>query len=427
VLTHLIYIGTLSTAIRLHITTRLTIGGQLLQIGKLQKMVTLRALFAVALLLAIVSVAAGVQQHNPLIAALAVQENAQIHSKMTHVSSLSSDHVVSVHAITSALPGGGKLYVYKLPDGTVERVPTPPANFRPATANAATLAEYDFPPRPAGGSKLATWERSMQAFKSDAPPPAAITITAQGGIRSNDVCGTDSGYACNWGGYYMDAPSGYSYEAADEVNTAPNVTNNGTCLESGIVPRASIWVGLGGVGTDLVQQGIEWCNGPTLPIQPRWYPFEEFVPGEHVAFCGYSTWYMPEGDVVNNALRFGASNNPPLAVFWMENNTTGVAHSCDVNVQSSWNFTFDGSTADFITEEQVNDGSDGLAKYADFTTQNDSAETSLAGGTWYSLASQTHSRLITGCPTSYTQVPQAIGSDQESFIMKWNAYRYSCS
>jgi hypothetical protein len=89
------------------------------------------------------------------------------------------EHVAPLVAERS-LPGGGKSYTYDV-DGVNETTPIAPRGFDPVTASAAKLAEYGFPPRPAGGRALKTW---LTVMRKGSPRQAAHLPGGPAALRS---------------------------------------------------------------------------------------------------------------------------------------------------------------------------------------------------------------------------------------------------
>ncbi len=263
----------------------------------------------------------------------------------------------------------------------------------------------------------------MNAYVNGGAPSSEVSYPASSpGISPPTTSSTAS---FNWSGYNAGTyePNTPTYVAIDGESVAPVLGNDSSCYTNGVLTGVSIWVGLGGTNTQspgLVQQGIVDCGFGN----PAWYPFTQF-PEQQAAsnyFCGYSTWTIPQGDVVLDEMSFVQSSD--LAYFYLENVTTGVGHGCSDSPPSGW--SFDGSTAEWITEQIWSSGtSEGLAKYNSFSFHDDYAELD-SNGDFVSLGSQSNNEYYTGCPTSITQEPGAINSDQTDFSQYWEAYRYSC-
>lgn len=70
---------------------------------------------------------------------------------------------------------GGYIYEYDIA-GVVNRIPVPPTSFSPATASAAQLAEYGFPPRPENPAARVTWIwKYAQNFKGVPLPQLCLS------------------------------------------------------------------------------------------------------------------------------------------------------------------------------------------------------------------------------------------------------------
>jgi hypothetical protein len=104
----------------------------------------------------------------------------------------------------------------------------------------------------------------------------------------------------------------------------------------------------------------------------------------------------------------------------MEDETTGVAHSCHASPPNGW--TYNGNVADWITEgNQIAGG----GTIADFGTEPFSDANAQLGSnsSWVTMGSQTLEKDIlspTGSSTNYCAEPGAVGQDNESFSIKWN-------
>lgn len=75
------------------------------------------------------------------------------------------------------------------------------------------------------------------------------------------------------------------------------------------------------------------------------HPFTQFADTTtaHV-FCGQTTWTLARGDIIYQNMSFQASTNK--AFFYLEDQTTGVAHSCSATASTGW-------TANLATAEWV--------------------------------------------------------------------------
>jgi hypothetical protein len=110
------------------------------------------------------------------------------------------------------------------------------------------------------------------------------------------------------------------------------------------------------------------------------------------------------------------------ANFYLEDLTTGIGHGCPRPPPAGW--TFDGSTADWITEQLGEVDGIGLAHYDTFSFGDANTELD-SSGLFVTLGSQSNTALTTGCSSSYTQDPGSINSNETSFTQFWHAYQYS--
>ena len=129
-----------------------------------------------------------------------------------------------------ALPGGGKAYIY-IVDGYKTVFPVPPKGFNALKASAKRRAEYNLPPRPAGGPELKVWNKLMSHLHVGLQGPYIAQINLSAG-RQNYV---------NWAGH-MVGP--YSYNRVNSVYARwvePHIYRT-RCSNT----QESTWAGLGG-------------------------------------------------------------------------------------------------------------------------------------------------------------------------------------
>jgi hypothetical protein len=314
-----------------------------------------------------------------------------------------------VDATTTSLSGGGEEADFSLPGGITMSVPTPPADFNPLTASAAQLAEFDFPPRPTDPSALAEWTTAMSAYQSDGPPADSISVT------SSDPAASYSTYREPWAGFAAGTfgTTGNTYVAVKAEQTVPS--HSGTC---GATNGIGIWVGLGGTtgNNDLVQQGIE-CGNSVIGSGGAFRPFTEFANTQlPIVFCGQTSWTFPAGDVVYQNM--GYEQSPKIANFYIENITTGVAHSCSLDKPSGW--SYNGDTADYIVEPtNTNGGTPNPLNYGSIPFSDARAELN-SDGSWVDLGTQTRAKFYDGASSSdYCFYPSTVGSDNTTFSDKW--------
>lgn len=287
-------------------------------------------------------------------------------------------------------------------------VTTPPSNFDPVNATNAKLQEYGFPVRPTDASSLADWTTAMASYKSDPAPPATLKV------GSGSAAGDMSTYTTNWAGYSSGVITAHNhtYVAVKSNYVMPSIVS-GTQLCDYAGPLA-FWVGLGGTTSvlnpsdknNLVQQGVI-CGNPFVVGDNAWRPYTEFADiGNPVPFCGYGSWTFAPGDTIYQNMGYVTSTN--TANFYIEDETTGVAHGCPGSPPSGW--TFDGNTADWESEASF-----GLS--ADFTSINFTNANAELGstGSWVSMGSQSTTKFLDGGCIA----PQGINANQTSFTDKW--------
>lgn len=111
--------------------------------------------------------------------------------------------------------------------------------------------------------------------------------------------------------------------------------------------------------------------------------------------------------------------------FYVADNTTGQSQAVEVSgVGTSY---YDGSSADYITERPIVNGSlTALQKFTSYTTNTDEAETT--SGTWIPISSALYPYkiIMTSTGTSSGTLlaqPSDLNSAGNSFSMTW----YNCS
>jgi hypothetical protein len=323
-----------------------------------------------------------------------------------------SSRITQTTTVTSsvaALSDGGSQNVYELPNGSAMVVRTPPIGFDPVSASDTQLAEYSFPPRPTEASALADWTQVMQAYRSDGPPAQSFQLSTDTQSLKYSVIYT------NWAGFSAGTlnTQNTTYVGVKGEMTVPS--HSGTCgSNSGI----GIWVGLGGTDNqnDLAQQGIE-CGNSGVGSGGAFRPFTEFANTENpIVFCSQTSWTFPAGDVIYQNMSFYTSLNQ--AYFYIEDITTGVAHSCSV-AQPSSNWSFNGNTADWVVEAP---GSSPAPLNFGTIPFSDANAYLGSNGTWVTMGRQSTTKWIEGDnSTTYCFSPSTIGSDNQSFSVSWHS------
>lgn len=324
-------------------------------------------------------------------------------------------HVVTILPAVSDLSAGGKVATYGMPDGEDMVVPTPPAGFDPLAATDAELAEYDFPARPASTSAdYADWLTAMQAFQGDPASSSAVTVDTS---PDPTIQNSATVYA-NWAGYAggVRGQQNRRFVGVKSVYVVPSIS--GTACNAS-TRDLSEWVGLGGTtGTsDLSQEGIE-CGEGLGGGGGAFYGFTEFAnTASPVVFCGYSSWSFPAGHTVYVNMSYETSSN--IANFYLEDETTGVAHGCSRGAPSGWHF--DGNTAEWIIESPsaaygYTEPNFGTARMTDDLAEDGST------GDWVTLGSR--SNIVTfiegSSSTDRCAIPGAINANNKRFPIVWN-------
>jgi Peptidase A4 family len=286
-----------------------------------------------------------------------------------------------------ALPGGGTVYSYDV-SGLTVRSPVPPAGFDPAAASAAKLAEYGFPPRPAGGRALRTWLAVVRKAHPATPPdhlmvwhPAtrpAVSAAPAVTVKDNPIwagnMATSETYT-NVYGYWLepsiakaDCPADYQME--------------------------STWAGLGGWNTGtLVQAGTQYGEGQLygsgLSNHQAWY---ELISGSTNDFVPLPVTATVGGEMYVNIYRASSKGYN----IYVENEYTGAYWGVNFVTFSP----YDGSTAEFIAEDPYGGVDYGvyLIRFGTFEVQD--AEASVNDSTFHGLANWPHDDDIMISPTT---------------------------
>jgi hypothetical protein len=274
------------------------------------------------------------------------------------------------------LAGGGEAYTYDI-GGVKVQADFPPAGFNPLRASAARLAEYDFPPRPAGGRALRTWISAVRHAHRAAPPtrmrfwqkrlqPASAgpSVTVQ--------------KSTNWAGN----------EAIDETYTnvygywlEPSITT----ADCGTPQMESTWAGIGGSTSSAAlaqagtQYGENYYYGSGLSNHQAWY---EMISGSTNDFVPLPVTATVGGEMYVNIYRASSSGYNVYVV----NEYTGASWGINFVTFSPYS----GSSAEFIEEDPYGAVPDGvyLIRFGTFEVQD--AEASVNDSTFQGLASWPH-------------------------------------
>ena len=302
------------------------------------------------------------------------------------------------------LPDGGIVSTFALPDGSTMTVASNLSTDTLMNATAEQLEFYGVSPRPEDLDNLNEWLTMYSHSNQDAPSNSLEVLTNSHAYTTI--------YSGNWGGYLAGTLNvvNSSYVAVKSNFVVPAVQN--ACTSSSNYGGGA-WVGLGGTtsgNSDLVQQGIGWCN--TNTTVNKWAPCTEFAPTQNpIPFCNYTSWVFNSGDVIYNNMSFQSSSD--TAYFYMQNQTTGVAHSCSRTAPSGWNFN--GNTSECIMERPT---ASLLVNYGTIRFTNCQVELG-SNSTWYPIGQRSSIKeIVNGYPTgTLYQATGALGADDKSFTM----------
>jgi hypothetical protein len=280
---------------------------------------------------------------------------------------------------------------YTFADGVVAKSITPPPGFNPLLASDEQLVEYGLPPRPTGSAAaLAQWTQAMAAWKG-APTPKLAVKLSHPASQTNDTNGNG-----NWTGY-VNTSSQQTYSGAESTFAAPNVGPscgfNPVSGETGGPGGMSIWTGLGGLfSQQLIQSGI--TAGESLvggPGPTVWQPFWEMIatinggnynlgPDLLKSVNQSAAVAINPGNTVWSKTTYDTSSG--TATYFVENETSGQSSSFSVSntFYGPTSDFYDGSSADFVTEDPAN-GYD-LVPFSEFSM---TANEQLVSGAWSPL------------------------------------------
>jgi hypothetical protein len=312
------------------------------------------------------------------------------------------------------LPGGGRAYVYAMPDGSTATFPVPPPRFDPVNASAAQLEEYGFQERPAADSPgYASWVETMSSYRSTPIPDLALG-PREGLAHQRAGSDPSAGFVqSNWGGWIAKWSSTH-YVATEMDFTEPSVQST-SCSGS----SAAAWTGLGGYSTSrLAQDGVE-------------------VPTNGLSLCsgkasGYCAWYeylnatSNHGPKIMSNVTIHSGDNMHLYTvyssslgrinFYVADNTTGTSQSVIITgVGTSY---YDGTTGDFIAAEAASGTP--LKHFSSFSARNSYAENTSGNWTTISSAqSAIKSTLINVFNGDVLATTGSLNSSGTGFSMGW--------
>jgi hypothetical protein len=280
---------------------------------------------------------------------------------------------VSLVAAT-ALQGGGERLTYSA-NGTQWFSVMPPVGFRPLTASAAQLAEYNFPARPSRpGLALTQWDSDMASYRSTPLPHYSVGCTP-----ISQPVGQASGgspftfyYPKTWSGYEADSSSSTNYVAVQGNFSQP--AKQASCLNAG----EATWVGLGGGhgGDGEIIQGGTAIYGPGASTEYEvWF---EDVGTQNIGPVYDSSIALSPGNAIHVYVSYEQSNG--IATIYIADNSTGQADNQGTGALTSGDYN--GATAEWIAE-WPGGKSGGLIPFGQVSWSN--AQTENSAGTWESV------------------------------------------
>lgn len=317
----------------------------------------------------------------------------------------------STSVLVSDLGNGLSVTTFSDPDGSVTKVASGITRDNLSRASKDLVSELGLPPRPATDAEFQIWLNDYSGSNSEAP-------TAQLSTSEDSKFTSIDNY--NWGGYGAGTKDivNTAYVAIKANFVVPQISPSCTNYPS---YKVGAWVGLGGrngSSNDLVQQGIGWCS--IDKTVNKFTPWTEFAATESPrAFCNATNWQVNAGDVIYNNMSFQNSTN--TAYFYMQDQTSGVKHSCSMTPPTGW--SFNGNVGECIAEVpgQGNGALWLLSRYGTIPFTNCQIELG-SNSTWYPIGSRSTSTqfnnisLIDNAPMQDTG---ALGGDNMSFTMTY--------
>ena len=226
---------------------------------------------------------------------------------------------------------GGTKYTFQLAGHEGYEI-VPPKGFDPLSAGNSELQEMNLPTRPASGSALTSWLKSMASYKGVSTPalcqsaPVTRIQTAPTGATAAHTSGT------SWAGY-IDTSKTY-----DQVVSHWTQNYSHTCGCAGPTDEVT-WVGLGGVNGGLIQAGTRLYSNTTP------YAWWEYVgPNNNGGVSIQQMGNVAAGDDIAALVSWSPDHN--TAYFELTDNGTYLINFGVV----LGSYYYDGSTAEFINE-----------------------------------------------------------------------------
>lgn len=273
----------------------------------------------------------------------------------------------------SELADGGTLKTKNLDAGQLQ-VASPPAAFDPETASADQLETYAIPPKPADSTSedYSLWLRiATSAAHATVASVCSETVLSAEGYPEVAV---PSG---NWGGYVAkQSTDSYIGVAAQWVEPSYAAPVTGCSA-----PQASIWVGVGGYGTQSLLQAGTALDSKGAHI--AWY--EWLSPSNTVPMQGISEAVIRPGDVIYTYVSASKATNQ--VTFSVSNLTLGTYYPKRFTMTPLANF-LDGTSAEVVVERPtiLYPSGAAFAVLADFGTLDfSSAQVQIPDGTYRTL------------------------------------------
>lgn len=239
---------------------------------------------------------------------------------------------------TSSLPGGGKSYNYRLPDGQRSSVIQVPAGFNPRKASPAEAKAYGIPPAPSRHSSgYAAWRTLTNGNYAPVHARPYLVVGDRPLTQPQSSSSTTLNPNAGWAGYLQAPATGtpdWKYAEVQYNEPTLGVTH---CSN----PSVSFWVGIGdppvpadGLGQTGTASGGNSPNGPIGLHRV----FVENLPANPV----YETATAPAGKpVIDNVQYLGNKN-------W------SYTDSIDgTTYDYGGTGPYDGNAAEAITEQQL--------------------------------------------------------------------------
>ena len=309
-----------------------------------------------------------------------------------------------IAAQLETLSNGAQVYIYEYSDGSTMRVPSHITKTVLLASDPTELEQMGVPPKPSTTQELSEWISDYSVIESQEPD--ALDTESTDSKLANTI------FSENWGGYLAGSPNvtNSNYVGVKGNFVVPDVADTCNATRDFLV---GAWVGLGGTNNtqdDLVQQGIGWCNPLIVNSITPWM---EFAPTQAPhTFCGFSKWSFNAGDVIYNNMTY--QNSTDTAYFYMQNQSTGVSHSCSRTAPLGW--VYNGNTGECIVEKLRYTP---LADYGTIRFTNCQVELGV-DSTWYPIGDRSSIKQILNYNPANGLLYQStgnLGADNKSFTM----------